>query len=192
MEVNADAPLVRALTEKTLNADQEQALEALQGTGNVFLTGAAGSGKSFLLRHYLRDRDPELFPVLATTGAAAILVGGRTFHSFFGLGIMEGGERATVERALRNRRLVRRLKKTEAVVIDEISMLAGTTLRAAEQIAREARGNTRPWGGLRVVAVGDFCQLPPVNAWGSGKEWAFLDPTWTKSEFEPAILREIM
>lgn len=175
-----------------LNAGQQAAFEALQGTDNVFLTGAAGSGKSFLLRHFLKDKDPKSFPVLASTGSAAILVGGRTFHSFFGLGILEGGVPATVERASKNRRLIKRLKETAGVVIDEISMLSSATIRAAEAIARQARGNTRSWGGLRVIAVGDFCQLPPVNPHKTEKEWAFLDDVWDKSQFRPAILREIV
>ena len=178
-----------------LNEDQTSALETLQSPQNVFLTGAAGSGKSFLLRHYLKDKDPKEFPILATTGAAAILVGGRTFHSFFGLGILEGGAKATVERASKNKRLTKRLRETNAIIVDEVSMLSASTLSAAEQIARKARGKSAPWGGLRIIAVGDFCQLPPVNAfYGSSrkKEWAFLDPCWQTSEFTPAILREPM
>ena len=77
---------------------------------------AAGSGKSFLLGRFLRDQDPKKFPILASTGAAAILVGGRTFHSFFGLGILEGGVNATVERAVRNKRLIKRIESTEGRV----------------------------------------------------------------------------
>src|ERR1700722_5039181 len=123
-----------------LNADQENAYGLLTGKTNVFLTGVAGSGKSFLIRHFLReflrDQDPKKFPVLASTGAAAILVGGRTFHSFFGLGILEGGMNATIDRAVENKRLVKRLRGTEGVIIDEISMISGPTLRAAEMIAR--------------------------------------------------------
>ncbi len=176
----------------TLSTCQKRAFETLKGTDNVFLTGAAGSGKSFLLREFLHDKDRKKFPILASTGAAAILVGGRTFHSFFGLGIMEGGVENTIERALGNKRLVKRLKKTDGVVIDEISMISGPTLRAAEAIARKGRGSTRPWGGLRVIAVGDFAQLPPVNPFSSKKEWAFLEPVWYESEFKPVVLNEIM
>lgn len=172
-----------------LNADQLIALDILKNKNNVFITGAAGSGKSFLLRHYLKDND---IPILASTGAAAILVGGRTFHSFFGLGIMEGGVQATVARAAQNKRLVRRLKKSHCVIIDEISMISGPTLRAAEQIARKARENSSPWGGLRIIAVGDFAQLPPVNPFNKQREWAFLDETWALSEFQTVVLKEIM
>ncbi len=172
-----------------LNDDQQTALERLNGQQNIFLTGAAGSGKSFLLRHYLKDKD---IPILASTGAAAILVGGRTFHSFFGLGIMEGGLEATVERALKNKKLMKRLKKTSAVIIDEVSMLSGPTLRAAEMISRAALNNLAPWGGLRIIAVGDFAQLPPVNPFRQSKEWAFSDSVWYESEFTPIVLRQIM
>lgn len=124
------------------------------------------------------------FPVLASTGAAAVLIGGRTFHSFFGLGILEGGPAATVERAARNRQVVKRIKAARGVVIDEISMLSGPVLRVAEVIARRIRGSDLPWGGLRIIAVGDFAQLPPVERDVSrGGGWAFLDPVWELSGF---------
>ena len=172
-----------------LNEDQISALATLKSKENVFLTGAAGSGKSFLMRHYLRDQD---VPTLASTGAAAILVGGRTFHSFFGLGIMEGGVLATVDRALKNKPILKRLREAKEVVIDEVSMISGPTLRAAEMIMRKVRGNTSPWGGLRVVVVGDFAQLPPVNPHAREIEWAFLDEVWQQSDFKPAVLSKIM
>lgn len=200
----------------SLNPGQQRAFDILTGTSdNVFLTGVAGSGKSFLIGRFLANHDSVTpfakekdkhgrsarFPILASTGAAAILVGGRTFHSFFGLGIMEGGVQATVDRAVKNDRLCKRMNSTDGVIIDEISMISGTTLRAAEQIARKARGNSTPWGGLRVVAVGDFAQLPPVNPhWnpGSGltpralRDWAFLDESWVTTDFIPAVLPQTM
>lgn len=169
---------------------QEAAFQALRGSSNVFVTGGAGSGKSFLIRYFLREKDTRDFPVLASTGAAAVLVGGRTFHSFFGLGIMEGGVEATVEKASRNRQVVRRLKKVSGFVVDEVSMLSGETLRAAEIICRRVRDSELPWGGLRVVAVGDFAQLPPVERPGARQRgWAFLDPVWNWSAFDMHVLR---
>lgn len=173
-----------------LTSCQELAYQALQSAGNVFLTGGAGSGKSFLVRYFLKNKDLREFPVLASTGAAAVLVGGRTFHSFFGLGIMEGGVEATVEKAARNRQVVRRLKKITGFVVDEISMLSGETVRAAEIICRRVRDSDLPWGGLRVVAVGDFAQLPPVERFGSSRRgWAFLDPVWPWSGFQTCYLQ---
>ena len=164
----------------------------LQREGNVFLTGAAGTGKSYLLDKYLAGKATEDFPVVASTGAAAVIVGGRTFHSFFGLGILEGGPDAAVVRALRSRKLIHRLSRACCVIIDEISMLSGTTLKAAETVARRARGKNEPWGGLRTIAVGDFAQLPPVTPDNKGKDWAFLHPVWQESDFQPALLSTVM
>ena len=133
-----------------LSTCQEQADQLLETSReNLFLTGHAGSGKSFLTRHFLRNRDRKTFPVVASTGAAAVLVGGRTFHSFFGLGILEGGPGATIAKAMADRRLVKRLKKMEGFVLDEVSMISGPTLNVAETICRHARDDPRPWGGAR-------------------------------------------
>jgi ATP-dependent DNA helicase PIF1 len=177
---------------KQLNSCQTAALKNLIGCDNIFLTGVAGSGKSFLVRHFLKTKDPKTFPVLASTGAAAILVGGRTFHSFFGLGIMQGGFDETVDRALKNKKLIKRIQKTEGVVIDEVSMLSGPTLRAAETISRLALKKDAPWGGLKIITVGDFAQLPPVNPHSRQKEWAFLDRVWQNSSFNSQVLKTIM
>ncbi len=178
--------------QSTLTSCQATALNILERQGNVFLTGAAGTGKSFLLHRYLDGKPTEAFPVVASTGAAAVLIGGRTFHSFFGLGIMEGGIDETVNRALRSRKLMRRLQAAVCVVIDEVSMLSGATLMAAERIARMARNSDEPWGGLRIIAVGDFAQLPPVTPGAVQKDWAFRHPVWKESSFVPALLSTVM
>lgn len=176
----------------TLTSCQAQAIEVLKRQGNVFLTGAAGTGKSFLLNHYLADKNAEDFPIVASTGAAAVLVGGRTFHSFFGLGIMEGGLKQTVLRAIKNRKLVYRLNRAACVIIDEVSMLPGAAIAAAENIARAVRRNEEPWGGLRIISVGDFAQLPPIARDGGAKDWAFTHEAWQASDFQPALLSTVM
>ena len=158
----------------------------------MFLTGAAGTGKSFLLDQYLRGKGSDDFPIVASTGAAAVIVGGRTFHSFFGLGIMEGGPEMAVNKALRSRKVLSRLQRASCVIIDEVSMLSGVTLMAAEAVARRARGKSEPWGGLRIIVVGDFAQLPPVTPGNQTKDWGFLHPVWEQSDFEPALLSTVM
>ncbi len=105
---------------------------------------------------------------------------------------MVGGVQETIKRASKNKQVVKRLKKLDGLVLDEVSMISGPTLRAAESIARKARGNSTSWGGIRIIAVGDFAQLPPVNPYGSKKEWAFLESAWHQSDFKPAVLNEIM
>jgi len=166
-----------------LSDEQKFALEILQSGENVFVTGGAGSGKSFLIRHFMRDLNPKEFPILASTGAAAVLLGGRTFHSFFGLGIMEGGKTATLDRVVNDRRVMKRLKDVEGIVIDEISMIPASAFETAEELARLARDSSLPWGGLRVIVVGDFAQLPPVTRSGP-RDWSFLSATWEKSGFQ--------
>lgn len=175
-----------------LTTCQSKGLDILEREGNVFLTGAAGTGKSFLLQQYLAGKPTDSFPVVASTGAAAVLVGGRTFHSFFGLGILEGGPDAAVARALRSGRLVSRLHRACCVIIDEVSMLSGATLKAAETVARRARRRNEPWGGLRIISVGDFAQLPPVTPENTAKDWAFRHAVWQESDFQPALLSTVM
>ncbi|ASD62379.1 ATP-dependent DNA helicase Pif1 [Bdellovibrio bacteriovorus] len=170
-----------------LSPEQASALDLLRSGENVFLTGGAGSGKSFLIRQFMRELDPKEMPILASTGAAAVLLGGRTFHSFFGLGIMEGGADATYERASKDKRLMSRLRKVEGVIIDEISMIPGQALMIAEALSQRARESKLPWGGLRVIAVGDFAQLPPVTQTGQ-RDWCFLNGVWEASGFQTVML----
>jgi len=164
-------------------------MDRLKTTGNIFITGGPGTGKSFLIREFLKGQSEKL-PVLASTGAAAILIGGRTFHSFFGLGIMQGGRVATLERAREDKRLRRRLRKAPLVIIDEVSMLSGEAFDTAEEIARIHLNPLQAWGGLRVIVVGDFAQLPPVTK-GRDRDWAFLGSAWAKSGFISISLKEI-
>ena len=177
----------------TFSPCQQMARAVLdKSANNIFLTGRAGTGKSFLIRDFLKDQDEKIFPVLASTGSAAILVGGRTFHSFFGLGIMEGGFEATVNRALKNSRVVKRLRKINGFVLDEVSMISGETLRVAEEICRRARQKHMPWGGARAVVVGDFAQLPPITRAGEKRDWAFQSAVWEQSDFVPLVLTTMM
>lgn len=180
------------LAEYNLTECQVRALELLESDNNVFLTGVAGSGKSFLLQYYLKDKSSKYYPIVASTGAAAVLVKGVTFHSFFSLGIMEGGLEKTIARAMKDKRLKKRLNRIQALVIDEVSMISGQTLEAAETICRKVRESDQAWGGIKVIAVGDFGQLPPVSAWGQGKDWAFLSSTWDQSHFHVAYLRTVV
>ncbi len=179
-------------TEIVFSADQKEALEVLDTDDSVFLTGEAGSGKSFVIRQFMRGRDQKSYPILASTGAAAVLVGGRTFHSFMGLGILEGGRHGVLEKAMKDKRLHKRLQQAQGFILDEISMLSGETLDIAEEVCRTIRDSDLPWGGLRVISVGDFAQLPPVEKYNREKSWAFEHAVWQRSSFVPMVLRQNM
>lgn len=171
---------------------QERAFRYLmEGKGNLFVTGSPGTGKSFLIQQFVKWGQTKI-PVVASTGAAAILIGGRTFHSFFGLGILQGGPELVFTQAMRNGRLKKRLEESEILVIDEVSMLSAEAFACAEHIARLLRQDSRPWGGMRIIAVGDFAQLPPISRRSREKEWCFLSEAWQRSEFETVQLQEVV
>jgi ATP-dependent exoDNAse (exonuclease V) alpha subunit len=170
-----------------LSEEQQKALELLQSGENVFLTGGAGCGKSHLIRAFMSSQSSKTLPILASTGAAAVLVGGRTFHSFFGLGIMEGGPEMALQKALKDRRVLKRVSQIEGFILDEVSMIPAEAIEVAEQIARVAKESSLPWGGLRVIFVGDFAQLPPVTKQGP-RAWAFRSRVWKDSGFQTCFL----
>lgn len=181
-----------AASDSDLNSDQRAAMQVLRSSENVFLTGGAGTGKSFTLKAFLNKRRFRDVPCLASTGAAAFILGGRTFHSFFGLGILKGGVSETVKRAVNDSYLARRLCAAKTVVIDEISMIHPRALAAAEEIARRVRGRDLPWGGLRIIAVGDFFQLPPVDQFSDDIPWAFESEVWRLTGFHLVELKQVM
>ena len=188
-----------------LNAGQEKALEWLMRAKkrNICLTGVAGSGKSTVLSRYLKTCSDRTC-VLASTGAAAVLVGGRTFNSFWSFTPSDGDPQAVYEgllgMCLRNTNARRRVCDAEEIVIDEVSMIRGSLLfSAAEHACRLIRGNDLPWGGIRIIASVDFCQLPPIItkkerlAQGypaSYNDWAFDSEAWQRSEFVVCMLGE--
>ena len=128
-----------------------------ESSGNLFVTGRAGTGKSTLLKA-LRDAIGDTMVVLAPTGLAAINVGGQTIHSFFGFP-PRLIQRDDIRRSL-NGRLMRKL---DYLVIDEVSMVRSDLMWAIDQSLRVNRGRPRePFGGVRVLMFGDLHQLPPV------------------------------
>ena len=187
MVIKAPKDIARDISQ--LSEEQIYALDMCDSGENIFLTGGAGSGKSYVVREFMKDKDEKMMPILASTGAAAVLLGGRTFHSFFGLGIMEGGAKATLDRLMNDKRALKRIRQVEGVIIDEVSMIPGDALAVAETISQIARESTLPWGGLRIIAVGDFGQLPPVTRNGQKRDWCFLNEVWKKTDFQTCQLK---
>jgi ATP-dependent DNA helicase PIF1 len=144
---------------------QDRALDILKTGANVFLTGEPGSGKTHTINtyiQYLQERGVEP-SVTASTGIAATHVSGMTIHSWSGVGVRSTLSPYELEQLMEKERLVKRLGQAHVLIIDEISMLSRETLDTVETVCRTLRRRTEPWGGLQVIFVGDFFQLPPIE-----------------------------
>src|SRR3989344_7587397 len=144
---------------------QGEALAILKTGANVFLTGEPGSGKTHTINEFVQWlRRSGIEPsVTAATGIAATHVGGTTLHSWSGIGIAEHLSRADVDRIVSKEHVAKRITKAKVLIIEEISMLSAATFEMADKICREVRRTNKPFGGLIVILVGDFFQLPPVS-----------------------------
>jgi ATP-dependent DNA helicase PIF1 len=160
--------------------NQTEALDILKTGASVFLTGAPGSGKTYTVNAYvayLRARGIEP-AITASTGIAATHIGGRTVHSWCGIGVRLPLGRAGLERIRENRFVAKRIKGAAVLIIDEISMLSPQVLEAVDQVCRHVREDVAPFGGLQVVLVGDFFQMPPIvsrNGFAAPGELGFGD-----------------
>jgi hypothetical protein len=144
---------------------QKEALDILKLGHNVFLTGPAGSGKTYLLNQYisyLRENHIGV-GITASTGIAATHMGGTTIHSWAGIGIKDEITEHDITELLKRYYLHNRFKHTKVLIIDEISMLHSHRLDMVDLVCRLFKGNSNPFGGMQVVMCGDFFQLPPVN-----------------------------
>ena len=159
---------------------QDEALAILRTGAHVFLTGEAGSGKTHTINRYtdyLREYEID-FAVTATTGIAATHIHGMTIHSWSGIGVETALDDDALQELAENRYVAKRIKKAKVLIIDEISMLDGTVLTLVERVCRKVRKLSLPFGGLQVVLVGDFFQLPPVGKNGKAIEFAFDAQAW--------------
>lgn len=142
----------------TPTAEYGAALDYIRhGSGNLFITGRAGTGKSTLLRCLARGIG-EQGVIVAPTGLAAVNVGGQTIHSFFGL-----PPRLIRPDDIKRSRNGRLMREMSLLIIDEVSMVRSDLMWAIDQSLRLNRGRPRePFGGIRLVLFGDMHQLPPV------------------------------
>jgi len=165
---------------------QAQALRVLLEGNSVFLTGAPGAGKTYVLKEFIRRavRAGKNVAVTASTGIAATHIGGTTIHSWSGLGIKEFLSDWDKERLQSNDRLVKRYNAADVLVIDEVSMLHGARLDMVNEAAKLLRKNPAPFGGLQVVLVGDLFQLPPISR-GGPVDFVHLSSAW--HELHPKV-----
>lgn len=143
---------------------QAQALDILKMGKNVFLTGAAGAGKSYVLNQYIKYlKENEIrHATTASTGIAATHINGITLHSFSGIGVLKNLDAKSLHKITTNDRIKKNFKRNQVLIVDEISMLTKNQLDMVDEIARTIRDNEEIFGGMQIVLCGDFFQLPPI------------------------------
>lgn len=173
---------------------QSSALDILKTGQNVFLTGSAGSGKTYTLNQYIDYLRARRVPVAVTasTGIAATHMNGTTIHSWSGIGIKDELSDRDLTTLSRKQFLADRLKDTAVLVIDEISMLHAKQLNLVSQVLKHIRKNDKAFGGIQVVVAGDFFQLPPIGSKGetNREKFAFMSEAWLDAKFHICYLSE--
>ncbi len=150
-----------------MDTTQEAVLTALdKGHEHLFITGEAGTGKSYIVRKWL-DSHPDVdkaVAICAPTGVAALNIGGQTLHRVFNIPFSITHIDEQVRQAERRMQRAKKdyLRGIETLLIDEISMVRADVLDYVYIMLQAVRENDLPWGGVRLVAVGDPFQLPPV------------------------------
>ena len=163
---------------------------------NLFLTGGAGVGKSYLtslIVKNLRDKGMRVC-ITASTGVAASLINGQTLHSLLGMGLADKPVEVLINLAMKRRKLLHTWRRMDVLVIDEVSMIDPDFFTKVDLVVAAMRGNTDPFGGLQVVLVGDFFQLPPVHPRGRSPDLAkfvFETESWGRLVDECIELTQI-
>ena len=172
---------------------QLEALAILKTGRNVFLTGEPGSGKTYTINSYvsyLKSHGVEP-AITASTGIAATHIGGMTIHSWSGIGINKTLSRDDLKSIANHDRLFDRIIGCSVLIIDEISMLDGQTLGLVDAVCKTIRKSDVAFGGIQVVLVGDFFQLPPVARFGEREpQFAFNSNAWLTADPTVCYLSE--
>ncbi len=172
---------------------QVDALEILKMGHNVFLTGAAGAGKTHTLRayiKYLREHNIEV-AITASTGIAATHIGGMTIHAWSGLGVRDHLTAHDIEGLEEKTYLWKRYENTKVLIIDEISMLHHFRFDLFDKLAKAFKRNDLPFGGMQIIICGDFFQLPPVSRAGEPQaHFAYRSKIWNEMNLKVCYLSE--
>ncbi|XP_053099422.1 ATP-dependent DNA helicase PIF1 [Hemicordylus capensis] len=163
----------------TLSKEQSMVLRAVLSGNNVFFTGSAGTGKSFLLKKIVALLPPNSTYVTASTGVAACQIGGTTLHAFAGIGSGNAPLHQCIELAQRPG-VRQQWLSCRHLIIDEISMVEGEFFDKLEAVARAVRRCEDPFGGIQLIICGDFLQLPPVSKANKEVKFCFQAKSWRK------------
>ncbi len=181
----------------SLSAKQKEAIYAVEDGYNIFITGSAGTGKSFLLQYLKRNYLSSGLHVTASTGIAAINVGGQTIHSWSGIGLGN----MPIEQLINNfssvkfSHLRKKIRMANMLAIDEISMISAGTFDLLNELFKNIRKNKKAFGGLQLILFGDFLQLPPIQKYNeaidSNYNFCFQSRAWEELNSKNFILEDV-
>ena len=200
-EVNALKAISKSVKDlDELNLVQRKLFDKIEHThNNIFIQGQAGTGKSTFIK-YLKKHSKKRIRLVAPTAIAALNIEGATIHSMFTLPLSDFLIMREVLSSKR-RKLKSILKKTDILIIDEVSMVRPDILDAIEALCCQARGNLALFGGLQIILIGDLCQLPPIIKssateafrleYGTREPYFFDAKSYQKGAFEKIELTEV-
>jgi ATP-dependent DNA helicase PIF1 len=168
----------------SLSQEQKYAYQKFVKGENLFITGPGGTGKTRLVKYLVEYGKSANKPiqVCAMTGCASVLLqcNARTLHSWSGIKLAKGPKNKVIESVLKNKHAPKAWRAAQVLILDEISMLSKKIFEIIEEIARSARKSSLPFGGLQVIFVGDFYQLPPIGTEGEPdtERFCFESPIW--------------
>lgn len=164
-----------------LSNKQKNVIQSILNGDTIFLTGSPGTGKSFVLQVIM----PKLFHknvgITATTGCAAINVGGTTIHSFFKLKPDTNVSKHIAKLTSTKCDTYKKIRDLDLLIIDEVSMLDSILCNTISDILKACKNTDRVFGGIQMIFVGDFFQLPPIT-----NNFCFLSSSWI--ELNPKII----
>ncbi|MCF6297114.1 MAG: AAA family ATPase [Flavobacteriaceae bacterium] len=174
--------------------NQEKALSILKSGKNIFLTGSAGAGKTYVLNQYIQYLKERKIPVsiTASTGIAATHLEGTTIHAWSGIGIKNTLSLGNLRDLKEKKYLKKNIEKSKVLIIDEISMLHKKQLDLVNEVLKFFRQTDQAFGGVQLILCGDFFQLPPIGNYGETNrdKFSFMSQAWLDAKLSICYLTD--
>ena len=170
---------------------QQYAYNLILDGKNVFITGSSGTGKSAIIKNFVKDikyKKHIKFAITSTTGTSAIIIGGTTIHSYLGIGLGRDDIDVLYDKICSKKYIKKKWTQLHILIIDEISMLQPYLFEKIERLARMIRENDKPFGGIQLILTGDFLQLPAIKC----DKFCFESETWKECIYETVYLTQII
>ncbi|MFT6107055.1 MAG: ATP-dependent exoDNAse (exonuclease V) alpha subunit [Rickettsiales bacterium] len=181
---------------KLLSKEQKEAVYDIEDGESIFVSGSAGTGKSYLLQYLKANYSDHGLHITASTGIAAVNVGGQTLHSWAAIGLGNLPATQIIENLFSAKfsRVRRKLKLAKMLAIDEISMISAPVFDLINELLKAIRQNEEPFGGLQLILFGDFLQLPPINRGGqmaNDYQFCFQSKAWKDLKPKSIMLKTV-